>query len=115
MSLSNSEKKQRRQWLGFLSGPAAWSVYFVVVYVLDEAACKLTLLAPTAVFPVATVLTVLTLGLLGYGVYLSYQAWQQGNGEGSGRFLGWTGLLMGGLFILMTLAIWIATWVLMPC
>ncbi|MCA9973927.1 MAG: hypothetical protein KC425_27130 [Anaerolineales bacterium] len=106
---------RRRQWLGFIASPVVWTVYFVTVYVLDEAACKLTLLAPTAVFPITSLLTLLTLGIIAYAGALAYRAWREGDDEGSGRFLGWAGLLLCALFALVTVATWGAAWVLMPC
>lgn len=117
--LSFTPAARRRQWLGFVGSPAVWTLYFVAVYVLNEAACKLTLLAATAVFPVATVLALLTLAAVGYAGWLAYQAWNQGEEQdepgGNGRFLGLTGLLLSGLFALMTVAVWVSAWVLRPC
>jgi hypothetical protein len=51
MKLLNGPTTRRQQWLGFGLSPAVWTVYFVVVYVLNEAACGLPLLSPTAFFP----------------------------------------------------------------
>jgi len=119
--LSFTPAARRRQWLGFVGSPAVWTLYFVAVYVLNEAACKLTLLGATAVLPVATVLALLTLAAVGYAGWLAYQAWREGDGAeaedggGNGRFLGLTGLLLSSLFALMTVAVWVAAWVLRPC
>lgn len=115
MKFFSGPTTRRRQWLGFILSPVVGTAYFMVVYVLDEAACKLTFLSPTAVSPITTLLTLLTLAVIGYAGWLAYQAWQQGDGEGNGRFLGLSGLFLCGLFALMTVAVWVAAWVLMPC
>lgn len=111
----NSKSAQRRLWIGFLGGPVVWSLYFVLVYSHDEAACNLNVVAPSTVFPVATLFGVLSLGLIGASLYLSYLAWRLGEGQEQARFAGLAGLVMNGLFVLMTVAVWAITWVLPPC
>lgn len=106
---------RRRQWLGFMLSPVVWTTYFVLVYVLDEAACKLTLIGEEALLPLATLFGLLTLGVIGYAARLAYQAWRYGDEAGNGRFLGMSGLLLCGLFALMTAATWAAAWLLTPC
>lgn len=105
----------RQQWFGFITGPTACSVYFILVYVLDEAACALKSVSPTAVLPLTTFLTAVTLGLIGLAGWQAWAAWRWGDDAGNGRFLGLSGLLLSGLFTLMTIATWVAAWVLMPC
>ena len=58
MKLLSGPTTRRRQWLGFMLSPTAWTVYFVLVFVLNEAACRLPLLSPAAFFPLATLFTV---------------------------------------------------------
>lgn len=115
MKLLSGPTTRRQQWLGFVLSPVVWTVYFVVMYVLNEAACRLPLLLPGAFFPLATVSTVLTLGLIGLAVWWAWRALREGDGAGNGRFLGLSGLLLGGLFVVMTTAVWVAALVLMPC
>ncbi|MCB8944450.1 MAG: hypothetical protein H6658_11940 [Ardenticatenaceae bacterium] len=111
-----SPSGQGRQWLGFLLSPTACSAYFTAVYLLNEAACKLTWLPATAVFPGATLLSLLTLGAIGYAGWLAYGVWRQEDGrEGNGRFLGQIGLLLSGLFGVATITVWVSAWVLRPC
>lgn len=115
MKLLTAPTTRRQQWLGFITSPIVWTVYFVVVYVLDEAACALDLLSPTAVLPLTTLFALLTLGFIGLAAWLALRAWREGDGAGNGRFLGLSGLLLCGMFTLMTVAVWVAAWVLMPC
>ncbi|MBK8902568.1 MAG: hypothetical protein IPM53_15375 [Anaerolineaceae bacterium] len=115
MKLLSGPTTRRQQWLGFVLSPVAWTVYFVVVYVLNEAACRLPLLPPAAFFPLATLFTVLTLGLIGLAAWWAWRALREGDGAGNGRFLGLSGLFMCGLFVVMTTAVWVAALVLLPC
>jgi hypothetical protein len=104
-----------QEWLGFLLSPAAWGIYFVLLYVLDEAACKLDFLTPGIVLPLATVFGIITLGMIGFAARRAYRS-AQGEEEGeSGRFLGSVGLMLCGLFSLSTIAVWVSVLVLMPC
>lgn len=115
MKLLNGPTTRRQQWLGFMLSPAAWTVYFVVIYVLNEAACRLPLLSPMAFFPLATLFTGVVLALIGLAGWWAWRAWREGDGAGNGRFLGITGLLLSGLFVVMTTAVWVAALVLPPC
>lgn len=115
MKLLNGPTTRRQQWLGFMLSPAAWTVYFVVIYVLNEAACRLPLLSPMAFFPLATLFTGVVLALIGLAGWWAWRAWREGDGAGNGRFLGLTGLLLCGLFAVMTTAVWVAALVLRPC
>lgn len=115
MKLPKRASSRRQQWFGFMTSPLAWTLYFILVYVLSEAACGFGWFAPTAVFPLTSLFAILTLGLIGLAGWRALAAWRWGDGAGNGRFLGLSGLLLCGLFALMTIAVWVAVWVLLPC
>ena len=115
MKLQKRTSSRRQQWFGFIISPLAWTLFFILVYVLSEAACGFGWFGPTAVLPLASLFAILTLGLICLAGWQAWAAWRWGDGAGNGRFLGITGLLLCGLFTLMTIVVWVAAWVLLPC
>lgn len=105
----------RRLWLGFVLSPTVWGVYFVLVYVIDEAACHLSILSPSMVVPLVTISGLFALGAIGISARYAYQALRQSEEGENSYFMGWTGLVLAGLFCLSTIAIAVYVWFLMPC
>jgi hypothetical protein len=101
-------------WLGVLTGPIAYSLHFVAVYLLVEAACKAGLLQFTVLgingisFWVA-LLTLVAAGLAGYSTFVAYREWRQtqpareGRHEGYASLLALVGLWLGGFFTVVIL------------
>lgn len=125
----------RRQTLALLLSPVVWMTYFMLIYLLDEAACGLHLLTfqvwpgVMAVILIMLLLSLLTLGVIGYSGYLSWQVWRQAE---AGReaadsgpdqeatfisdiFVGTSGVMLSGLFALLTLVVMVGVVVLRPC
>lgn len=109
----------------FLASPIAWSVYFVVVYLLVEAACRIGLLRD-AVEAVTLGLMLPTLAVIGY-VGLQSRSVQghadEADADPTGEidhrqmqaFAGQVGIWMCGVFALLTLAVGVSALALPPC
>lgn len=70
-----------RQLFSLLVGPITYIVYFIAVYLLAEAACRMgILMAPVLGIPLLLGLVVVVglpvLALIGYGGGLAYRAWR---------------------------------------
>lgn len=109
-----------------LLGAGAWSIYFVVVYLLIEAACRIGLLR-NVVEPLTLVLMVPTLAAI------AYAAWPGPFGPSATavrpddenlpevdpqfnqEFAHQVGWWLGIIFLLLTLAVGVTPLVLMPC
>ena len=103
------ERKQQQQaWWRWLTGPIVWTVYFMVVYVLVEAACELVVLAETAVLPLTLIFTVITAVIIAIA---AYQAWRRQDDS----FANQSSILLNALFFLLTLAVGTTVLVLQPC
>ena len=101
-------KQQRRAWIRWLAGPVVWTVYFMAVYLLVEAACELVVVTETAVFPITLVLTVITLALIAAA---GYQSWHSDRDN----FANKGSIFLNALFFFLTLAVIVSVWVLTPC
>jgi hypothetical protein len=134
-----STPAQRRSlWFATLVGPVTWSVYFLAGYSLAEAACRLPLLTGSvwghsAVTVALLALTAATLLLTLYAAWLAYAHWRRLKGaqpaekppttggrpaglEGdTDRFLAVSGILLNGLFALLTIANGLPPLLLPPC
>jgi hypothetical protein len=104
-----------RMWLGFFLSPTVWAIYFVMVYVIGEAACHLLILSPSMVLPLSTISGLMTLTAIGISARYAYRMRRQNDEGETGYFMGWTGLLLAGLFGLSTVAVWFSAWFLRPC
>ncbi|MCE7984615.1 MAG: hypothetical protein DYG89_25870 [Caldilinea sp. CFX5] len=105
---------RRTQWrllTGLLAGPVVYSLYFMAVYLLVEAACREALLQgelwglnalQTAVVGLTAVAVVSTLALARYGYSGGRQAGSE-DAQRNRRFLVRTGLWLSGFFVLVTL------------
>jgi hypothetical protein len=128
----------RRRAPALLLSPVAWMIYFVLIYLLDEAACALNILRfplwgrVTAVMLLMLVLTLLTLLLTLYAGYLGWKLWRQAKAAsqsanqqtsewehetaiGRDLFVGKSGVMLSSLFVLLTLAVALSIVWLRPC
>jgi hypothetical protein len=123
--MAASTRAQRRS-LAFavLTGPIAWTVYFLAGYSLTEAACRLPLLMGwvggaglSAVSVGVLVLTVAALLVILYAGWLAYGHWRRPAPAKSEmeRFMAVSGLLLNALFGLLTIATGLPALVLAPC
>ena len=100
--------QQQQAWRRWLTGPIVWTVYFMAVYLLVEAACEMVVLGETAVLPVTLLLTFITLALIAAA---GYQAWRIDDDT----FVNKSSVWLNTLFLLLTLAVGVAVLVLKPC
>ena len=121
----------RRLWLVALTGPVAWSSYFLAGYSLLEAACRMQVLtAPlglaglSAVSVAVLALTAVTVVVILSAGWLALAQWRRLKAAEAGspqpeleaeRFLTVGGLLLSGLFAYLTLATGLPALVLTPC
>ena len=106
-------------WAGVLVGPVVWLVQFQTNYTLVTLTCNHDHL--WALHAVSVLALLLTAG----AGFLAWGNWQDvggdaGQNEGAGvrprsRFMSALGLLVSGMFFLVILAQWIASWVFGPC
>ena len=125
------QQDTRSLWLGLLTGPLTWAVYFILGYLLVEAVCKtdflsFSLFGLTALSAIILLLTVLGLFITLYACFFNYRKWQQALEKGSqdfddqlghrpARFMALAGLLLGGLFTLIILLTGASVFILRPC
>ncbi|HEX6386176.1 MAG TPA: hypothetical protein VF177_16010 [Anaerolineae bacterium] len=119
-------------WLGLLSGPVIYSVYFLAGYLLVDIACQANLLAYTVlglslISVVVLGLTLVALALSLYASFVTYRRWQRMRGtfelddehrrltEGPEQFMTFGGLLLNALFAFLILVTGISALVLWPC
>lgn len=133
MMTAMTEERGRAQWqywFVLLAGPVGFSVLFLAVYLLNELSCNLDYLLDevaglTISSVISLVLTAATLALIAYAGYLAYGIWQarrqqvEGDGQADKTdnryFIGLFGVLISGLFVLLSLAIGAAVLWLRPC
>ena len=106
-------------WACVLVGPAVWLVQFQTNYTLVSLTCNHG--GKWALHAVSVVALLLTAGagLLAWGNWRDVGGDARRN-EGAGvvprsRFMSVLGLLVSGMFFLVILAQWIASWVFGPC
>ncbi|RIK40437.1 MAG: hypothetical protein DCC55_15030 [Chloroflexi bacterium] len=68
--------------VGVLTGPVVYSLHFLLVYLLVEAACKaglleFTLLGFDGISIAVAVLTLIAVGITGYSAYAAYRSWRR--------------------------------------
>lgn len=105
-------------WFGLAGGPIIYSVYFLAVYFLGEAACmadllRYRLLGLEAITFWVLLLTLVAAALTGYGTWLAYHHWRATRnpvGQEAGReqrsyqpFMAFIGLWLSGLFTVVIL------------
>ena len=107
-------------WAGLLAGPVVWLLQFQTNYTLVPLLCRggAKNVALHAVFVVALLL-VASAGLLAWRNFRAAVGGTEGTGE-SGvlqrtRFMSLLGLCVAGIFFLVILSQWIASWVFGPC
>lgn len=112
------QENQRRLWslwFGLMGGPVVYSLYFLAVYFLGEAACladllRYRVLGLEAIAFWVLLLTVVTAVVIGYGAWLAYGNWQQttaqtpDDGASYAAFMAFVGLWLSGLFTVLTVA-----------
>lgn len=110
-----------RQQIIFLASPIAWAVYFIVVYLLTEAACKIGLLRESFV-GISIFLMLPTLAVTGTVTLLSWRTAQRSAPQGgevnpteTEQFAGHVGVWLNGLFVVLTLGVGVSAMVLLPC
>lgn len=111
--MTTTELTNRDRLVGLFLSPTVWTIFFVLVFSLNQEACKRDVLPETAVRPLTTILTIISLLIIGYATRLSYRSWRVD--EDNGRFLGIAGLWMNGLFIAFTIGTGIVAWIVTPC
>jgi hypothetical protein len=100
--------KQQQAWMRWLAGPIIWTVYFMTVYLLVEAACEGVVVGETAVLPLTLIFTAITLAIIATA---GYQAWHAGDES----FANKSSISLNALFLFMTLAVGVTVLVLRPC
>ncbi|HKG13264.1 MAG TPA: hypothetical protein VKB12_07990 [Pyrinomonadaceae bacterium] len=107
-------------WAGLLAGPVVWLLQFQTNYTLVPVLCRggARNVALHAVFVVALLL-VASAGLLAWRNFRAAGATAEGTDD-SGvlprtRFMSLLGLCVTGVFFLVILAQWVASWVFGPC
>ena len=100
--------QQQQAWIRWLTGPIVWTVYFMVVYLLVEAACEMVVLGETAVLPLTLLVTFITGAIIAAAVY---QAWRSADES----FANKSSVSLNILFLLLTLAVGVTVLVLKPC
>lgn len=102
-------------WFGLMGGPVIYTLYFLAVYFLGEAACladllRYRVLGLEAIAFWVLLLTGATAVVIGYGAWLAYGNWQQtqaqiaDDGASYAAFMAFVGLWLSGLFTVLTLA-----------
>lgn len=102
-------------WFGLMGGPVVYTLYFLAVYFLGEAACladllRYRVLGLEAIAFWVLLLTVVTAAIIGYGAWLAYGNWQQAqahsadDGASYAAFMAFVGLWLSALFIGLTVA-----------
>jgi len=124
--------RARSLWLGLLSGPVIYSVYFLAGYLLVDVACQANLLASTVlglslISVVVLGLTLVALALSLYAGFVTYRRWRRLRDtskldeeddhltEGPEHFMTFGGLLLNVLFAFVILVTGISALVLWPC
>lgn len=102
-------------WFGLMGGPVVYTLYFLAVYFLGEAACiadllRYRVLGLEAISFWVLLLTVAAAVMIGYGAWLAYGNWQQTQartpdvGASYAAFMAFVGLWLSGLFTVLTVA-----------
>nr|AGC71490.1 hypothetical protein [uncultured bacterium A1Q1_fos_1880] len=102
-------------WFGLMGGPVVYTLYFLAVYFLGEAACladllRYRVLGLEAIAFWVLLLTVVAAAMIGYGAWLAYGNWQQtddrsgDDGASYAAFMAFVGLWLSGLFTVLTVA-----------
>lgn len=121
------DRSERRWlWLGLLGGPVIYSLHFLIVYFLVEAACRANLLRFEVLglngisFWVA-LLTLAAALATAYTAWAAYRTWQRLRGadkvrlEGTPALLALSGLWLSGGFTLLILLTGLPALVLTVC
>ena len=98
-----------------MGGPVVYTLYFLAVYFLGEAACladllRYRVLGLEAIAFWVLLLTVVTAMIIGYGAWLAYGNWQQtqahsaDDGASYPAFMAFVGVWLSGLFAVLTVA-----------
>lgn len=108
---NDTRRTQGRLLMGVLAGPVIYSIYFMAVYLLVEAACRARLLQGTvggltglqgAVVGLTVASVVITLALARFA-YRDVQAATSVDAERNQRFMVQIGLWLSGFFVVVTL------------
>lgn len=116
----DSVEDVRHLWVGLLAGPIIYAVYFIIGYMLAEAACRTSFLNASlggysALLVVVEGLTLLSgLATLAAAVY-SYRLWRADHGQdaraaGAHAFMAFGSLLLNLLFFLIITVTGIGVW-----
>jgi hypothetical protein len=106
---------KRREWLGLLAGPVAWSVQLVLVYALSSWTCDGDTLAPLHVASAVCLLVAVAGGYFACRWWRSLGGWPSDHDEaaaGSSRTMLVLGVMTGTLFSFVIIAQWLAAVVL---
>lgn len=126
---SSTGQRLRPLWFSVLVGPLVYSIYFLIGYMIAEAACKadllnFTLLGMDGLAVTELLLTVISVVIISSGFVIAWRSWRsrraqgdggQGSDESARHFLAFGGLVLNPLFILVTGATGGALLFLQPC
>lgn len=126
---SPTGQRLRPLWFSVLVGPLVYSIYFLIGYMIAEAACKadllnFTVLGLDGLAVTELILTLLSVVIIGSGFVIAWRTGQsrraqgggdQGSEESASRFLAFGGLVLNPLFILVTVATGGTLIFLQPC
>ncbi|MEZ4682605.1 MAG: hypothetical protein R2932_51200 [Caldilineaceae bacterium] len=112
----------RGLWLGLLSGPVVYALYFIVGYLLAEATCQGTVLrirAANLVWVIGGLTTLATLLTMIF-LWLSYRRWRHHREAEDAvgdalAFMAFSGLLLNGLFALLIVVTGVAVFFIDNC
>lgn len=104
----------RALWFGLLTGPVVYSLHFLIVYLLVEAACRarlptFTVLGLDSISIGVAIATLIAALITGFSTYSAYHSWRrarpsrQGQHENYSSLMGLVGLWLSGFFTIVIL------------
>jgi hypothetical protein len=128
VSLANEQKMHLKRWIVLLISPVVWTLSFGIIYLLNEAVCGLHFWRRfvwdeiTAVIPVMLLILLLTLGVTIGNAWFGWKMWRKASlaaqdeaAAERDRFIGAAGMMMGGLFAVLTGGLTVVVLWLQPC
>jgi hypothetical protein len=122
---TTTPKQEYKERFILLASPIAWSVYFIFVYLLIEAACGIGLLRGAAealvlIGMLPTLAIIIYAARQGQSVQkqadsAETEAKEEINPSHMQQFAGQVGLWLGVVFVLLTLAVGVTALALQPC
>ncbi len=109
-----------RVLFGYLGGAVAWALHLGIGYALVQVACLTGTAIGIHIVTLIALLITIAAGLVSYGIWQRSRGHESETGEGEwswrrNSFLGLSGMLMNGLFVLAILYAGIPAFFLDPC